>query len=309
MSYSASGWVDQIAPLIASPACIAVLGYLARCMNHGDGRCFPKVATIAAKTGFSERSVQYALRWLERAGLLTWQSRGPRKTRLYVLNVGRTPRPPETGSGGTPACTQGVQMTAFSAPLEVQNPHPEREEESNQKEEPSESTSPQAAPLTPAPDPVDQISTTAEPEPDDDQPIEIEPEMRREIEAAGLDPDDQPVRTMHADWHKSPKPLCTRLSPDWRVSAVGWAYAIAAGFTDARIVEMERKFIRQYTAITPNIRVGSWDARWEKWVDDEPRFAPRHRDTTGAWIFERRAAREAAAATGRNYQSVRELLA
>src|SRR4051794_1477698 len=116
MSFSASGWVDEIAPAIGNSARIAVLNYLARCMNHGDGRCFPRVATIARMTGLGERCVQKCLRWLERAGLLTPVRRGGRLSSLYVLHVGRSPRIAEVAPRGEPGAPLEVNVVHLEPP-------------------------------------------------------------------------------------------------------------------------------------------------------------------------------------------------
>jgi hypothetical protein len=295
MSFSASAWVDEIAPIIGNPARIAVLAYLARCMNHGDGRCFPKVATIAAKTGLSERCVQKCLRWLEWASLLTPERRGGRLSSLYHLHLGRTPNRPEAAPRGERGAPLGVNVVHLEPPVEVNVVHPEPEEEENQKEEPRESTSPQAAPHTPPP-PADEISVSKEGNEEVPDGYQPEPETRELIREAGLDWRDDREATYR--WERS-RPRRTPLPDDWAPNAEDRAYARSKGLDPDD--ELPR-FVNHHRATGKTM--ADWAAAWRSWCDKGSvfaargvRFAPRHgpgRRTVADDIAERLFGRAAA---------------
>jgi len=69
----------------------------------GEGHCFPSVATLAAETGISRRTVQRLLRRLERAGLLRITPgqgrRHPSSYRLALPGKGVTVTPFRPGKG------------------------------------------------------------------------------------------------------------------------------------------------------------------------------------------------------------------
>ncbi len=73
---------------------------------NDDGRCWPSAATIARKTGLSERAVRYSLKALEDAGHLTRQER-PGTSTIFVVHPCTTctpaPRAPLQEVHPTPA--------------------------------------------------------------------------------------------------------------------------------------------------------------------------------------------------------------
>jgi hypothetical protein len=71
---SALKWARAPRPGLGGPAS-AVLRDLADRANE-SGVCWPSLATIAADTGYCERTVRYALRRLEQHGLLTVKQTG-----------------------------------------------------------------------------------------------------------------------------------------------------------------------------------------------------------------------------------------
>jgi DNA-binding transcriptional MocR family regulator len=82
-------WAREPRPGLGGPA-TAVLRDLA---DHASesGSCWPAVATMAAETGLSRRTVQRALRRLEAAGLISVRPTG--RGSLYVLALPRKANP------------------------------------------------------------------------------------------------------------------------------------------------------------------------------------------------------------------------
>ena len=74
MSMAALKWAREPRPDLGGPAS-AVLRDLADRAND-TGVCWPSLATIAADTGYCERTVRYALRRLEQHGLLAVKQTG-----------------------------------------------------------------------------------------------------------------------------------------------------------------------------------------------------------------------------------------
>ena len=73
MSVAAVKWASR--QKIRSSVALRVLLALAEKANKA-GECFPSQATIAAETGYSKRSVEYAMKALEGWGLITRKKRG-----------------------------------------------------------------------------------------------------------------------------------------------------------------------------------------------------------------------------------------
>lgn len=117
--------LNAVWPLRMPASSKAVLVALAdRCDRHG--RCWPAVADLVQRTCLSERSVQYALRWLEKAGALTVE-RGRHKANTYQVTpksyqvVGVQPLHPARRA---PRGVQHVHPTpATVAPEPSLNPH------------------------------------------------------------------------------------------------------------------------------------------------------------------------------------------
>lgn len=76
-------WAREPRPGLGGPAS-AVLRDLADRASE-SGVCWPSLATIAASTGYCERTVRYALRRLERAGLIAVKLTG--RSSRYTLAV------------------------------------------------------------------------------------------------------------------------------------------------------------------------------------------------------------------------------
>jgi len=83
VSMAALKWARQPRPTLGGPAS-AVLRDLADRAND-KAACWPSVATIAKSTGYSRRTVQYALRKLETEKLLATRRTG--RGNLYLLAV------------------------------------------------------------------------------------------------------------------------------------------------------------------------------------------------------------------------------
>lgn len=69
-----------------------VLLYLAERANSDGTKAYPAVATIAAKCGVSERTVQSALKELAAMGEIAYTGRGPRGTNEYRVTMQSTPQ-------------------------------------------------------------------------------------------------------------------------------------------------------------------------------------------------------------------------
>ena len=89
MSYAALDWAFR-QDLEAIPKFVLVV--LADAAN-GENACWPRIATIAGKTGLSKRSVQRALRLLTQRDLITTEQRhrpdGSRSSNRYRLHLDR----------------------------------------------------------------------------------------------------------------------------------------------------------------------------------------------------------------------------
>lgn len=120
MSHAATHWAMQTdAP---TPAAKLVLLILADAHNGHTGECFPSLARLVKATGYSESSVKYAVRDLEKAGLLSRESMADESGRTkgvkYTLNIGQgrgqdmTPGGQKiTGEGSEYDPTRGQNMT------------------------------------------------------------------------------------------------------------------------------------------------------------------------------------------------------
>lgn len=133
-------------PLQMSPSQKAVLIALADQAND-DGVCWPSVGTISERTCLSERAVQDALKWLQRAGVVFREYRQNTST-CYTITPSRfdpakapaaSKRTTSRGANAAPPANAApVQMPhptpanaappgANAAPLGVQMPHPNRQ--------------------------------------------------------------------------------------------------------------------------------------------------------------------------------------
>jgi hypothetical protein len=232
MSYSAIGWAENINLGPRSGTRRVLLLVLADMMNRTTGRLNPKVSTLVRKTGRSERCVQYALRWLEAAGLLTQLAQAGRHSCHYVLHVGSVPRfqvAPQAGANLHP-------KPASFAPQAGANLHPEPREDFNQEGEPRESAP--AAPPPPAPPspqvdeilvdegkqgcrqvgPVSAVVPTrvVKGSRKTHWPEDPPPEVRQMVMEAGYDPDEM-IEEM-ADWCRDRD----HQSADWPAFARRW---------------------------------------------------------------------------------------
>ena len=79
---------------------------------NDDGWCWPRVEKIAERTGYSERTVQYALRKLERLGLIQVVYRKGRASYYRVLSG--------ANNAPTPA-NKGIDTPAIDAPITIIN--------------------------------------------------------------------------------------------------------------------------------------------------------------------------------------------
>ena len=79
---------------------------------NDDGWCWPRVEKIAERTGYSERTVQYALRKLERLGLIQVVYRKGRASYYRVLSG--------ANNAPTPA-NKGTDTPAIDAPITIIN--------------------------------------------------------------------------------------------------------------------------------------------------------------------------------------------
>ncbi len=126
--------IPQALTQTAGGARLRVYVALAERLNP-DGQCWPSIATLAHDAGVKERSVAYALVWLEANG---WVVRTPRvnQSTIFTLphlsrsNPVQEPAPlqriaplqepagvQETAEGGARTCSQGVQELADRTPL------------------------------------------------------------------------------------------------------------------------------------------------------------------------------------------------
>jgi len=98
--------------------------------DHEGRNIYPAVATIARKTGYSERSVQSLTRSLQERGLLVEDGKGPKGTNKwrYASGGGAKFAPPSDGGvqdgaqGGANGTGEGVQPTAPEPSLTVKEP-------------------------------------------------------------------------------------------------------------------------------------------------------------------------------------------
>lgn len=101
-----------------TPAQKAVLISLADNSND-EGVCWPSVARIAERTCLTERSVRYALRWLEEAKILTAHMRAGRSTWYTV-----SPYSYDPGSKCPPATDAEVPRQEMPPTPATDAPHP-----------------------------------------------------------------------------------------------------------------------------------------------------------------------------------------
>jgi hypothetical protein len=80
--------------------------------DHDGKNIYPAVATIAKKTGYSERAIQYNTKKLVTMGLLIETGKSDLQTNKYHMPIygGATIAPP-THTGGANHDTKGVQTT------------------------------------------------------------------------------------------------------------------------------------------------------------------------------------------------------
>lgn len=72
---------EQMSAPIAKPTLVAIAAEMARFADRSTGRnCWPSVATLVTRTGFSERTVQRARECLRRLGVATEVVRGRQRT-------------------------------------------------------------------------------------------------------------------------------------------------------------------------------------------------------------------------------------
>ena len=70
---------------------------------NDDGLCYPSVGRLTRRTGLGERTIQEAIRRLQKSGLLDVQKNGgPKGVNVYFLNIA-PPQQPHPRSSRTPA--------------------------------------------------------------------------------------------------------------------------------------------------------------------------------------------------------------
>lgn len=107
-------------PLQMPPTPKAVLVSLADNAND-HGECWPSIPTIAARTCFTERSVQRAIHWLETEGLLVADRSNGRHTRYKLtpptlLPLAKNPRQSVTPDRKTPLTQSREPLTESREP-------------------------------------------------------------------------------------------------------------------------------------------------------------------------------------------------
>lgn len=119
MSIAALNWAR---PLPFGKSEKFVLMMLAERAN-AQGECFPSVPSLAAETGFSDRTIQRAIRQLMRGGALVVDHGGGRhRSSRYVLQIGTAPAPlpePETVTLVTSETVTFLQETVTLPPNTV----------------------------------------------------------------------------------------------------------------------------------------------------------------------------------------------
>lgn len=70
---------------------------------NDDGLCYPSIGRLTRRTGLGERTIQEAIRRLEKSGLLDVQKNGgPKGVNVYIINI-EPPQQPHPRSSRTPA--------------------------------------------------------------------------------------------------------------------------------------------------------------------------------------------------------------
>ena len=143
MSNEAQAWAWKV-PL--RPCLKAVLNALANRADE-EGYCFPGLANLELRTGWSRRAIQNALRELERLSLLTtsarYSSNGHQISNMYRLSMVPHAQGAPDARGGAPDARGGAPDARGGAP-----PAPNSSKDSS-KDSSKELPSNQETPLTP----------------------------------------------------------------------------------------------------------------------------------------------------------------
>jgi hypothetical protein len=277
MSATLVAFADKIEELgIGTPGQRKYFRYLCWRTNHRDGKCNPRVALTMQDLGRSERHVRHCRRHWEEQGCLRVTHKGRHRASQYTLDVAGIVALIEAHE--RPICPS---QSAEFAPLDPEICPPIRNQEFNQKAEPSESPA-RASEAAPTPDsnsqpPIfnsaDGFEAAAAPEPaaaeaeppPDWQP---EPEIAEALQDRGFAAGE--LRQEAYDYERGAP--CKRLLPeDWQLSARLRTVALSCELNPD---DEGRRF--RLKARAEGWRFADWGARFELWCLDAVEYRKRN---------------------------------
>lgn len=95
-----------------------------RVKNHNNDQFFHSIKTLQRLTGLSERAVQYALRGLEKKGIISRRERYARTSVYTMIDTAKLiQKNPDTPAYYAPHPAQHAPQSAYYAPITVNNPN------------------------------------------------------------------------------------------------------------------------------------------------------------------------------------------